>query len=79
MSKQWLCDAMAEPPSMPGAAGGQAGGDMGAQAPSIRPGSRPFKPPSSKRQQITAAEAIDIYKLRPVPGRNRGGGLVCVL
>jgi len=37
--------------------------------PGVRPGMRrPFKPPSSKRQQITAAEAIEIYKLRPVPG-----------
>jgi hypothetical protein len=35
----------------------------------VRTGTRrPFKPPSSKRQQITAAEAIEIYKLRPVPG-----------
>jgi len=55
----------------PGGVSGQAGGDMGAPAPSIRPGARPFKPPSSKRQQITAAEAIDIYKLRPVPGELR--------
>jgi len=37
--------------------------------PGVRPGTRrPFKPPSSKRQQITAAEAIEIYKLRPSLG-----------
>lgn len=46
------------------------GGDAGAATPSLRPGTRPFKPPSSKRQQITAAEAIEIYKLRPVPGES---------
>jgi len=40
---------------------------------SVRPDKRrPFKPPSSKRQQITAAEAIEIYKLRPVPGKGCG-------
>ena len=34
---------------------------------------RPFKPSSSKRQQLTADEAAEIYKLRPLPGK--GGSL----
>lgn len=60
--------SMSEHGAGPGPVPGPGGGDVGAVTPSIRPGTRPFKPPSSKRQQITAAEAIEIYKLRPVPG-----------
>jgi len=42
---------------------------------------RPFKPSSSKRQQLTAEEAAEIYKLRPQPGKGgtlrRGSMLHC--
>ena len=49
--------------------------EFGGATAAIRSGTRrPFKPPSSKRQQITAAEAIEIYKLRPVPGEGEGDG-----
>eukprot|EP00960_Hanusia_phi_P050171 760045-Hanusia_phi.AAC.2 len=34
---------------------------------------RPFKPASSKRQQLTAEEAVEIYKMRPIAGK--GGNL----
>ncbi|EKX31636.1 hypothetical protein GUITHDRAFT_122181 [Guillardia theta CCMP2712] len=34
---------------------------------------RPFKPASSKRQQLTAEEAVEIYKLRPIACK--GGNL----
>eukprot|EP00961_Rhodomonas_salina_P074410 999435-Rhodomonas_salina.3 len=46
----------------------------------IKAGKRPFKPSSSKRQQLTAEEAAEIYSMRPVPskpGQNfRRGSLV---
>eukprot|EP00961_Rhodomonas_salina_P255805 3456994-Rhodomonas_salina.1 len=37
----------------------------GIKAPKRKSGSRPFKPPSSKRQQLTSEEAAEIYSMRP--------------
>ena len=42
---------------------------------------RKFKPPSSKRQQLTSVEAAEIFELRPRHGKNkgprRGSMLIC--